>query len=74
LPENQTSFKVGLEIFDPLGRKISTLVDQSLPSGFYNSIWESNQSHVNDGIYVYKLTVLNNGKVESYNKRIIINR
>ena len=74
LPENQTSFKVGLDIFDQLGRKITNLVDQSLPSGFYTSIWESNKAYLNDGIYVYKLTVVNGRKVENYTKKIILQK
>jgi hypothetical protein len=71
LPENQPSYRVSLEVFDQLGRKITNLVDQSLPSGFYSSVWESDNSRMNAGVYMYTLTVFNGSKVETYVKRII---
>jgi hypothetical protein len=74
LPENQASYRVSLEVFDQLGRKITSLVDQSLRAGFYTSQWESNQFNLNHGIYMYRLTVLNNGKAETYTKKIVLNK
>ncbi len=45
---------VRLAIFDPLGREISTLVNQSLQPGSYEAEW--NASNYPSGVYFYKLT------------------
>jgi hypothetical protein len=42
-----------LEIFDILGRRIATLVDEYKPAGSYEQVF--NASSLASGVYVYKL-------------------
>jgi hypothetical protein len=49
--------KVKLEIFDELGRVITTLIDEEKPLGDYEIMW--NGSKYSSGIYFCKLTVGN---------------
>ena len=72
LPDNPATYRVGLEVIDLLGRKIATLVDEYLPSGFYTTVWDTQQSHLNSGIYIYRLMVSNSNLNVSFNKKITI--
>ena len=44
---------VSLEIFDILGRRIETLVNEELPAGNHHIIWDA--TNVSSGIYFYRL-------------------
>lgn len=46
--------RVKLEIFDPLGRVVSTLVNGELDAGSYKYNW--NASNFASGVYVYRIT------------------
>ena len=46
--------KVKLEIFDVLGRVVSTIVNSDLDAGSYNYNW--NASNFASGVYIYRLT------------------
>ena len=52
----QTS-KVTLTVYDILGRKVATLVDNRLSSGFHTVRFDAN--HLGSGIYFYRLNVGN---------------
>ncbi len=49
--------KVTLEVFDVLGRKVSTLVNETKLSGEYSVVF--NASNLSSGIYIYRLTADN---------------
>jgi hypothetical protein len=51
--QTQTSGKVNLSVFDIHGRKISSMVDKTLPAGSYNYPLEKNLP--SDGIYFLRL-------------------
>lgn len=53
--------KVVLEVFDMLGKKVTTLVNSDQPAGSYTV--DFNGSDLNSGTYIYRLSA--NGKVES---------
>ncbi|MCK9206061.1 MAG: T9SS type A sorting domain-containing protein [Salinivirgaceae bacterium] len=46
---------VSLEVFDQMGRKISTLINQELPSGNHTVNFDG--SLLSDGVYFYKLRI-----------------
>lgn len=51
---------VSLQIFDPLGRKVATLVDQALRPGRHRVVWEGqDQQHqaLPSGVYFCRLTI-----------------
>jgi len=47
------SSQVRLEIYDILGRKVSTLIDRQQPSGYHQAVWRADD--LSSGIYFYKL-------------------
>jgi hypothetical protein len=49
---------VSLEVFDALGRRVATLVDQDQPAGSYQAVWDASQTFegaVPSGVYLYRL-------------------
>ena len=46
--------EVRLEIYDLLGRRIKTLVDDTKDPGVYHTFW--NADRVSSGVYFYRLT------------------
>lgn len=54
LPENQHTL---VEVFDIMGRKVSTLVDRVQQSGTYNIVFDA--SNISSGTYIYKITTDN---------------
>ncbi len=59
LPSGQVRNRVMLAVYDLLGRKIRTLVDESQPAGFHYATWDGrNESGLAaaSGVYFYKLT------------------
>ena len=60
--------RVELAIFDVLGRKVKTLVSESLPMGSYSAMWDGTDnagSAVPSGVYVYRMTA---GTYSSFRK------
>jgi hypothetical protein len=72
LPENGSSYNVKLEVFDNLGKRVSTLVNKSLPPDFYSVEWNAIDGGLNAGLYVYKLVVSHDRGYESQTKRIVL--
>ncbi|NIT61742.1 MAG: T9SS type A sorting domain-containing protein [Aliifodinibius sp.] len=46
---------VNLAVYDVLGRRVATLVDERLPAGVHKLQW--NATGLSSGVYLYKLTV-----------------
>jgi hypothetical protein len=44
---------VKIEIFDILGRRVETIIDQRQPAGYHHIIWNGDRRSV--GIYLYKI-------------------
>ncbi|MEZ4946733.1 MAG: FG-GAP-like repeat-containing protein [Cyclobacteriaceae bacterium] len=72
LPENGSNYNVKLEVFDNLGKRVSTLVNKSLPPDFYSVEWNAIDGGLNAGLYVYKLVVSHDRGYESQTKRIVL--
>jgi photosystem II stability/assembly factor-like uncharacterized protein len=66
--------KVTLTIFDMLGRKIQTLVDQQLKPGFYAETW--NGSSLASGAYYYRIDARDvkagSGRMFSETKKLVL--
>lgn len=54
VPDQSDNSQVRLEVFDMVGRRVDTLIDKQLPSGFYSAQWQVGSSHTS-GLYVYRL-------------------
>jgi len=50
--QNQSNVKI--EIYDILGRGVKTLINEQLPAGKHQVVWDA--SAVSSGIYFYKLS------------------
>ncbi|MBD3381053.1 MAG: T9SS type A sorting domain-containing protein, partial [candidate division Zixibacteria bacterium] len=46
---------VRLEVFNILGRKVATLVDDVLDAGYHKVVWDSSAEKVSSGVYFYRL-------------------
>jgi len=67
---------VELFIFNTMGQKIKTLVNENQPQGTYSVIWDASQdngSKAPNGVYIYRLIVTTEDKVfEDANKMLLI--
>ena len=52
---------VSLQVFNILGQRVATVVNQPLHAGFHRVIW--NGSSLSSGIYFYRITVQSNGEL-----------
>lgn len=58
LPENATgSYLVLLDVYDNLGRKVTTLTRGEFTPGFYTAEWTPEPGMLNAALYLYRLTV-----------------
>ncbi len=72
IPENA---HVQLDIYNPLGQKVKSLMDASLAAGHYTAVWnglDENGRAVNSGLYFYQLRAITaNGLVQHTQKMIL---
>lgn len=47
---------VNLEVFNLMGQKVSTLVDQTVEAGNHSVTWDTDEAGISSGIYFYRLT------------------
>ncbi|MCC6399089.1 MAG: T9SS type A sorting domain-containing protein [Bacteroidetes bacterium] len=53
------SGNVLLEVFNALGQKVATLIDESMPAGSYNVRWDATSRYgdrLSSGVYLYRLS------------------
>ena len=74
LPENRSGYEVVLEVYNTMGQKVSSLVDGHFEPGFYTYLWETSQSAVSSGMYIYRIKVSDGNRSEILSDKIIINR
>ncbi len=68
----QTSQFVTLEVFNLKGQKVKTLIDEKMPAGNHQVVWDGknkNSKSVSSGIYFYKM---NTGEFSSIRKMILM--
>lgn len=66
--ENFRHLSIHLIVYDLLGRKVATLVNQELPAGYYEV--EFDASNLPSGFYYYKIDI--GGKFNSVKKMILL--
>ncbi|HEV8514588.1 MAG TPA: T9SS type A sorting domain-containing protein, partial [Cyclobacteriaceae bacterium] len=74
LPENQSKYQVSLEIYNSLGQKVSTIVDGLYSPGFYSSQWETTQTTLSSGLYIYRIKVADKNKSVVLSGKIVLNQ
>lgn len=70
LSDAATSYYVKLEVYDMMGKVLSTLVDAEKPPGFYRSQWNAKANPV--GLYAVRLTVQTAGEQKIFTKKIVV--
>jgi len=56
VPESDKEAMVELSVYDMVGKKVATLVNQKIQPGFHEATWSGD---VQNGMYLYKLTINN---------------
>jgi hypothetical protein len=74
LPDNQSNYKVALEVYNNMGQKVSTLADGFYNPGFYSSRWETSQTTLSNGLYIYCLKVSDQNRSVVLSGKIVINQ
>jgi len=72
LPENNSSYRVQLEIFNSVGQRTAILTNGNFLGGFYTSVWDIENNK--NGLYFYRLTVSSSETQKVLTEKIIINR
>jgi len=73
LPGKDISYTVSLEVYDMLGKKVATLAEGNYKSGFYNVIWNTEESELANGLYTVKFVV--GGKSNTVlNKKVMLKK
>ncbi|MEZ4851296.1 MAG: FG-GAP-like repeat-containing protein [Bacteroidia bacterium] len=76
LPSSMMPYQVELAIYSVSGQEIRRLGAENLREGFHQLEWDGNDetgNRVSRGVYLYKLNVLENGKVTQLTGRMIMN-
>lgn len=73
LSDSAGEYRVILEVYDLLGRKISTIVDDILKPGFYSSPCEFGEN-LASGVYIIKMKLSSQTQSQVFNGKIILNR
>jgi hypothetical protein len=72
LPERRSAMSVTLEVFDLMGKKISTLVNGNLAPGFYSSEWDAYNAA--EGMYICRLMVSGEDGQEVLSEKIMVKK
>jgi len=74
LPENQSKYQVSLEVYNAMGQKVSTLAEGLYSPGFYSLQWETSQSTLSNGLYIYRIKVSDKNRPVVLSGKIVINQ
>jgi hypothetical protein len=69
--------RVNLTLYDALGRKIRTFVDEFEDAGTHSQTWDGTAGdglQASAGAYIYRLTVQNNGQIFRQTKKMVLSR
>jgi photosystem II stability/assembly factor-like uncharacterized protein len=72
VPENKSTYQVQLEVYNSMGQRVTQLVNGGFTSGFYATTWDTENQK--NGLYFYRLKVIENGVQKTLTEKIIINR
>ncbi|NJN42725.1 MAG: hypothetical protein HC811_11320 [Flammeovirgaceae bacterium] len=74
IPENNGVSRVKIEVFDFLGKKVATLIDEDLAPDFYTTQWIASDGDYSGGLYTYKMVVAGAAGIEAQSGKIILNK
>ncbi len=74
LPENGSMFRVSLDVFDAMGKKVGTLLQGDFASGFYTAVWDLSGGQTAKGIYHVRLEAKGSRGVEIRSTKVLIEK
>lgn len=72
LPEKQKAYLTQLEVYNATGQRVTTLADGNFESGFYSTTWSP--IDIKSGLYLFRLTVLEEGTQKVITEKVVLNR
>ncbi len=72
LPQKEPQYGVKVEVYDNMGRKVSTLLDKTLLPDFYTIKWNGNE--LRGGLYTYRLIVTDKSGVNIQAGKIVLKK
>jgi photosystem II stability/assembly factor-like uncharacterized protein len=73
LPGQGASYTVSLDVYDMLGKKVATLSEGNYKSGFYSTVWNTEDAGLANGIYTVRFVV--GGKSSAVlNRKVILKK
>jgi subtilisin family serine protease len=67
--------QIRLDIYNILGKKIKTLLDQTIKAGYHEVLWDGTNdtnTKISSGIYIYKFTAINNQQQFNSKKKMLL--
>ena len=74
LPEQSSDYQVKLEVYDLMGKKVSTLLNGNLAPGFYTVEWDAAGQALTNGLYTYRLSVAGASGLEVHSDKIVLKK
>ncbi|MFZ6010093.1 MAG: hypothetical protein ACOYXT_07055 [Bacteroidota bacterium] len=77
LPMSQHRFDVRVQILDARGNIVRELVNDRLPSGFYETRWNGADGHgeiCSSGLYFYRLSIAQGDHKQNFSERILLTK
>jgi hypothetical protein len=74
LAEGNIEYNVRIEIFDLMGRQVSTVVDGTYSAGLYSTQWSGDLAFASNGLYTVRMTVTTGSKKEVHSRKIVLNK
>lgn len=74
LPGKEPQYNVMIEVYDNMGRRISTIMNKRLPPDFYNVQWDASDSNFKAGLYTYRLIVSDKSGYDIQAGKIVLNK
>ena len=75
LPGKHDQFQVKVELYNNQGQVVRKLLDKTLPSGFYDVLWNGNdvrEQACSNGLYVYRVVIVKTGKESVFTGKIML--
>lgn len=75
LPASTHEYFVQIEVLDARGMLVKNVLNKKLAPGFYEAEWEGSDENGNSctaGMYVYRVTLSQNGKLKTFTEKLII--
>lgn len=72
LPKKEPQYGVKIEVYDNMGRKVTTLLDKTLLPDFYTVQWNGNE--LTGGLYTYRLIVSDKSGIDIQAGKIVLKK